>query len=1246
MDSILIGLVILAINLIVIFVMRYFDRNNLSSKRVNSPEDSFDETVRQAYYNLQNVMNELNSSEGRAMAVVRKITDFEKKGDELDKKTYTIQELEARLERSSADMQKLMNITKLAEENINQIRREADFVDGIAKKINAGRSELETLNAAIPEMQKHFTNIAQEQLENYKTKILQDVETHIKSIETRVTFAEENANNLLDETSKKLNELYDRAFENAKNKSNTLEGETFLNLQKLAEKRMLDSRHSFDENLLKLETGMKEELSAMTHQAEEFRKEYITKINDYGTKLTNELSNTELGLNENVENIKKTYESFNTEIQQDISRTVQGIKDEVSNFSNDILKNIEDVKIESSNEVTQTKSLLENFKNEWKIELASYKSGLSSDFSNLELLLKNRVEEIKNEEKKSNFELKEYVDSNGKALKDEVEKVSETVRQDIAKDKAYLQEFKQNWQNEVSSFVQKIKTDFAETEENINSKSSLLITKMNEAERALQQTADYLKNEFENGEKTSTAQMEKMLVELQKNIDELSKQADKKIADFKVQFEARFKKFESLISGTDIMQTELEKVIAGAKDKVKEEFNHHVSILKLDQQTFARNFDSETEKLRTKLTAIDSNVEVLRTKAFDTVSTKLGEFEKEFFSNLTTRTEEMNRSFNTLKESVKDKLQTLLEEREAEGKLIEEQYKKDLEEKVNNLSQEARTKFQKLEGQIVEVEGNLTKRLTSSDDSIMKYSQTLKDDINVALEKARQYLEKELTDYKGDLQGSLNSHYFDLEEAAKGLKEKIDETKFNANVEFEGIKKDFELWKSGLEQRFDTSKSFFDDKILSIENITNEAMNNLKSKYDGQYNELVIQSNDLFAGFKGKIESLNDDVLVVQSQFKKEANVLNDNLNEKVKDAFSSIEKKVLQANTETNDSMENVRSMIHSLRENINDIQEKTTNKIQSDAERLNGIIEEIDKKQNAFIVQTQVFEKADKLKVDLEKSIEELKLEVTHFDVYKTAMDEISNQYNRVCKMEVEIETKITSFMNERGRIERIEGEFARFNNFSDEIDRKVDALKATNDEIQSYEVQLRKMEETISKVNNRYERLEKKEAVLDQTAESIGTAFEDLKVLERNIKTLKSEIENMPEQVDDIKKSMDALSFNKGKVETVFAKLTSLDEMLEDIEKQMTKLQESRSWLAAVETRLTTLSTGTDEKLKMLATLYKDEPSQASKAGGTLSFEDRENVMKLHRDGWTISQIANALKISPGEVDLIIEIGNQVR
>ena len=117
------------------------------------------------------------------------------------------------------------------------------------------------------------------------------------------------------------------------------------------------------------------------------------------------------------------------------------------------------------------------------------------------------------------------------------------------------------------------------------------------------------------------------------------------------------------------------------------------------------------------------------------------------------------------------------------------------------------------------------------------------------------------------------------------------------------------------------------------------------------------------------------------------------------------------------------------------------------------------------------------------------------------------------------------------------------------------------------------------------------------------------------------------------------MQTLIFNKDKADIVFATLSNLDDMLEKMEGKISQLQDSRSWLASVETRLTDLSTRADEKLKLLSALYKGEPS-GRKESGAPSLSTRESVISLHRQGWKVDEIANALKLSRGEVDLIIE------
>jgi len=1252
LESVLMALAIISINIVVSLLIRRFDRNSASLDKMRKYSEKvkteFDEFVSLRTSELQEITTELEVTKQEARVLAGRLntlaSDFSSKAQGLEGRMQSIKDLEGYITHSETEMQKLMNIAALAEKNIEQIRREVDFVDSLAKKINSARGELEELNSAIPEMQKHFNQIAHEELDNYKDNILSGVDAYIRAIEARLATAEADMKVLLEESGTRLNSLYAEAFEEARNKSKTLEDEAFASLQALAEKRMSDTRSEFNSNLSLMQEDLKGKLDAVIAEADGFKKEYINKINEYSTKVTNELSNTEIALNENMTEIKTESDAFNVEMKLLMGRNTQEIKDDISAFASVISKEVEDIKLKAKEDVSESQVALEQFKNEWKGEFTSYRTALNADFANLELLLKNRVEEIKSAEKQSNFELKEYIDGNNKELRDEVAQVSETLHRNIAEDKAAIEEFRANWEKETTVFIERIKRDFEETESGINSKSSLLIQKMNEAEHALQATAAYLENEFKNGEKNSAEQMKEMLVKLHRDVDKLAEQADGQIAEFKEQLEVRYKKFESLIAGTDQLQSELEKAMNGTAERMKEEFNQQVSLLKIEQQTFAKNFDSETEKLSLRLNDIDSNVELLKNKASENVAGRLDSFEREFFASLAKKTDEINNTFDSVEADVKERLQLMASEKETERREAEDLYKMKLKERIAQLEEDYEGQFSLLDQKIQDIEKGLSKRVASADDSVIKHTMELKEEINVSLEKARQYLDKELAEYKVGLKDSLSNHYFELEEAAKTLKDKIDVAKGEADVEFEGIKKDFDNWKGGIEQRLDSSKSMFEDKINRIESITASAMEGLKAKYDSQYGELVEKNADLFDGLKGKVFELDDQILLAQAKFKKEADEMVGLVREHVDEAFGNIEKKVLEANKETEDSVENVRSLIHTLRENLNEVQEKTSSKIQNDAERLTSMIEEIDKKQNAFIVQTQVFEKADQLKIELEKSIEKLKAEVSHFEVYRTAMDEIANQYNRVCKLEGEIEEKIASIIAERGRIEKIEGQFARLDEVQSNIDRKIELLKNTGDDIQSYEVQVRRVEESIDKVNARYERLEKKEIVLDQTAESIGQAFEELKVLENELRSFKMEVSGMPGDIEKLKTSIDTLMFNREKADVVFARISGLDELLASMDDKMKRLQDSRSWLASVETRLTDLSTKTDEKLRLVAALYRNETT-TNKTGGAPPLSARENVLKLHREGWSDDEIASAMKISKGEVQLIVEFEDKM-
>ena len=164
-----------------------------------------------------------------------------------------------------------------------------------------------------------------------------------------------------------------------------------------------------------------------------------------------------------------------------------------------------------------------------------------------------------------------------------------------------------------------------------------------------------------------------------------------------------------------------------------------------------------------------------------------------------------------------------------------------------------------------------------------------------------------------------------------------------------------------------------------------------------------------------------------------------------------------------------------------------------------------------------------------------------------------------------------------------------------------------------------------------------------MLDQTVQSIDTAFEDLKTVEKDIKSIQSKLYTIPPELQDIQEKMEYLVSNQEKAEKARQQLDTIDELLGELEGRIEKLHNAREWLAGTETRLQDISKNSENQLKLLADLVKTE-KPVNKTEGAPAVGTRENVLKLFRSGWTQDAIANALNLSQGEVQLILELAEK--
>jgi len=104
--------------------------------------------------------------------------------------------------------------------------------------------------------------------------------------------------------------------------------------------------------------------------------------------------------------------------------------------------------------------------------------------------------------------------------------------------------------------------------------------------------------------------------------------------------------------------------------------------------------------------------------------------------------------------------------------------------------------------------------------------------------------------------------------------------------------------------------------------------------------------------------------------------------------------------------------------------------------------------------------------------------------------------------------------------------------------------------------------------------------------------------------------------------------------------------LDESLGQIEKRIADMNVAREWLARTETELKALDKDARTHLKLAKGLFEREGGKATvPAGkGAPPPQDRDNVIRLKEQGWTVEEIANAMNIGRGEVELILEIGSR--
>jgi predicted RNase H-like nuclease (RuvC/YqgF family) len=207
---------------------------------------------------------------------------------------------------------------------------------------------------------------------------------------------------------------------------------------------------------------------------------------------------------------------------------------------------------------------------------------------------------------------------------------------------------------------------------------------------------------------------------------------------------------------------------------------------------------------------------------------------------------------------------------------------------------------------------------------------------------------------------------------------------------------------------------------------------------------------------------------------------------------------------------------------------------------------------------------------------------------------------------------------------------------------VQEKLVQLTNSDDILQEMQVKVRKIEDAMAATEEKYLRIEKKNQVLDTTNDGIDRNFKALQESEAKFQKDAEEIERLGGEILSLKVSIETLAGESEKAREAAERISMLDKALAEIEERTRAMQVAREWIARTETRLEELNRETQDMARRTGDFLKSESGKkAPKEKGAPPVGDRENVIKLARQGWTVEEIAKSMKISRGAVELILEL-----
>jgi chromosome segregation ATPase len=676
-----------------------------------------------------------------------------------------------------------------------------------------------------------------------------------------------------------------------------------------------------------------------------------------------------------------------------------------------------------------------------------------------------------------------------------------------------------------------------------------------------------------------------------------------------------------------------------------------LSDLAADAQTIERKVQEHREVLdklerdrEQRLVRDEERIERRLTEAVDRAGDKADKVEEEVLSKLQYQAEDR---LNLIRTNFEEKIRSFQETLKTKITEIQDQLKNGQEEwksQAANLEAQQKSYTAEWKTQSKEIGASMQRLREDMENASRNTGQELFEASERRIEEYRKVQEerfKQLTDFANDTKG--------LEGELRGF---MQDAVNRINADFDRFGQDMRnKWQKSsgdIDNQMDALRNEIAEVNSDIARVKEKAVENVSKKIKKFEDEFIEDLDKQIASISKNSED---------KRKKAEAN-LADEIKKKFTEVLSHAQKEMDTRILDLETSSENSRKTIeewHNRYESrmkeadkiVEDIRKRSRDMILENDQRITSARSSLDDIQLGIAAQVKLLEHTDKLKGELDRHVDDMNGHMEKLSEIKNEIARFESQFTQLKRMEEEVNAKMTRFLSEKRRIEGIESDFNRLLQTSKAVEEKLAQVSSSDDILQNMQVQIRQMEDAIKDAEEKAQRIERKSNAFQETTNGIDRNFKALQEGEATVKRLQNTIAGAKSDMEAIRNSVDALSTKNEKARDAAEKLSTLDESVVWLEKKIAEMNVARESLARLATEMQSLDKDAQNQLRLTRTLLDREAvkttSRAGKADdGAPPTRDRENIIRLKRQGWTVDEIARTLKTSKGEVELILELG----